>query len=89
MYAPDTVPFKTLVEKVNASFQDLRRVQNLARIWLNGVSPVIKNITGQLDVEVVGNLIAQALNGTSLPTFFNITDSISQILGNASGLIET
>lgn len=88
VYAPNTAPFKRVVEKIHASFQDLRRVQNLARFWLNKVSPAVRNITNQIDVDALANLSVQIIVSTFPPELVNVTISnVSEVLRNVESLI--
>lgn len=57
VYAPNTPPFNTLVQRVNRTFQDLQEAQDIANKWLNVLSPNITIILTRLD-QLIPNAVA-------------------------------
>lgn len=48
MYAPNTPAFSRIIEKVNATFQDIRVIQELSNAWLE-LSPTVTSVLNRLE----------------------------------------
>lgn len=69
VYTPNTPAYNRLVERVNETFQELKKVQELADFWLTEISPPLTVFLHRLEDALVN---ATAVIGNS-SLFANVT----------------
>ena len=85
LYAPNLPAFNLVIENVNVTFQDLRKLQNFSRVWTQEVSPALKGLLNQIDVSDTIANISQFIN-TTVP---QLDALISSMLQNLTSQIST
>ncbi len=78
IYAPNSPAFNRIIENVNVTFQELRKVQNFSKVWSQEISPALKGFLNQIEVPSTIVNISQFIN-TTLP---QLDDLISSMLQN-------
>ena len=78
IYAPNLPAFNRIIENVNVTFQELRKVQNFSKVWSQEISPALKGFLNQIEVPGTIVNISQFIN-TTLP---QLDDLISSMLQN-------
>lgn len=82
LYSPNTSLFDGVIADANRTFQDLRQVQRTAQIWIDDVSPRVRDFVNTTDLTIVLRTV-RSLNLT-LP----ILDNITSIAENRAELTE-
>ena len=85
LYAPNLPAFNRVIENVNVTFQDLRKLKNFSRVWTQEVSPALKGFLNQIDVSDTIANISQFIN-TTVP---QLDALISSMLQNLTSQIST
>lgn len=80
VYAPNLPAFDPVIQEVNQTFQELKKVQELSNMWLNEISPSIKRFLDRLDPEIINN-ITENINPP------NLDMATTLLTNNASDLI--
>ena len=85
IYAPSSAAFNRIIENVNLTFQDLRKVQNISKIWSQEISPALKGFLNQIEMSDTILNISKFIN-ISVP---QLDDLIHSILQNLTAQIST